>query len=50
MRGEFHDYYGFAGLMPTFNPLYLLRNPTKKCEIREEYKARGRAALAESKS
>ena len=37
MRGEFHDYYG-AQLMPTFNPAYLLRDPTKKREVWEDMK------------
>ena len=32
MRGEFHDYDG-TPLMPTFNPAYLLRDPTKKREV-----------------
>ena len=44
MRGEFHDYYG-AKLMPTFNPAYLLRDPTKKREVWEDMK-KIRAALA----
>lgn len=38
MRGEFHDYRGFAQLMPTFNPAYLLRDPTKKREVWEDMK------------
>ena len=38
MRGEFHDYRGFARLMPTFNPAYLLRDPTKKREVWEDMK------------
>lgn len=38
MRGEFHDYGGFAKLMPTFNPAYLLRDPTKKREVWEDMK------------
>src|ERR687890_223460 len=37
MRGEFHDYDG-APLMPTFNPAYLLRDPTKKREVWEDMK------------
>ncbi|MDT7542712.1 MAG: uracil-DNA glycosylase [Acidobacteriota bacterium] len=37
LRGEFHDYYG-AQLMPTFNPAYLLRDPTKKREVWEDMK------------
>lgn len=44
MRGEFHDYYG-AKLMPTFNPAYLLRDPTKKREVWEDMK-KVRALLA----
>lgn len=43
MRGEFHDYRGMK-LMPTFNPAYLLRDPTKKREVWEDMK-RVRAAL-----
>lgn len=43
MRGEFHDYRGIS-LMPTFNPAYLLRDPTKKREVWEDMK-RVRAAL-----
>jgi len=37
MRGEFHDYPG-SQLMPTFNPAYLLRDPTKKREVWEDMK------------
>ena len=37
MRGEFHDYQGMK-LMPTFNPAYLLRDPTKKREVWEDMK------------
>ena len=37
MRGEFHDYQG-SQLMPTFNPAYLLRDPTKKREVWEDMK------------
>lgn len=37
MRGEFHDYRGMK-LMPTFNPAYLLRDPTKKREVWEDMK------------
>ena len=37
MRGEFHDYNGMK-LMPTFNPAYLLRDPTKKREVWEDMK------------
>lgn len=38
MRGEFHDYQGMK-LMPTFNPAYLLRDPTKKREVWEDMKS-----------
>jgi DNA polymerase len=44
MRGEFHDYQD-AKLMPTFNPAYLLRDPTKKREVWEDMK-KVRALLA----
>jgi DNA polymerase len=44
MRGEFHDYDG-TPLMPTFNPAYLLRDPTKKREVWEDIK-KVRAYLA----
>lgn len=37
VRGEFHDYDGMS-LMPTFNPAYLLRDPTKKREVWEDMK------------
>ena len=37
MRGEFHDYHG-AQLMPTFNPAYLLRAPSKTREVWEDMK------------
>ncbi|MEJ7616227.1 MAG: uracil-DNA glycosylase [Pyrinomonadaceae bacterium] len=37
LRGEFHDYRGIQ-LMPTFNPAYLLRDPTKKREVWEDMK------------
>lgn len=37
LRGEFHDYQGMQ-LMPTFNPAYLLRDPTKKREVWEDMK------------
>jgi len=37
MRGEFQDYRG-AKLMPTFNPAYLLRDPSKKREVWEDMK------------
>jgi uracil-DNA glycosylase len=46
MRGEFHDYNGMK-LMPTFNPAYLLRDPSKKREVWEDMK-RVRAFLAAS--
>ncbi|HEX8142006.1 MAG TPA: uracil-DNA glycosylase [Pyrinomonadaceae bacterium] len=44
MRGEFHDYQGMQ-LMPTFNPAYLLRDPSKKREVWEDMK-RVRAFLS----
>ncbi|MDQ5838504.1 MAG: uracil-DNA glycosylase, partial [Acidobacteriota bacterium] len=44
LRGEFHDYEG-TPLMPTFNPAYLLRDPTKKREVWEDMK-KIRARLA----
>ena len=47
MRGEFHDYEG-TPLMPTFNPAYLLRDPTKKREVWEDMK-KIRALLAEAR-
>lgn len=37
MRGEFVDYFDMK-LMPTFNPAYLLRDPTKKREVWEDMK------------
>jgi DNA polymerase len=37
LRGEFQDYEG-TPLMPTFNPAYLLRDPTKKREVWEDMK------------
>lgn len=37
MRGEFYDYNGIK-LMPTFNPAYLLRDPTRKREVWEDMK------------
>lgn len=37
LRGEFHDYHGMK-LMPTFNPAYLLRDPSKKREVWEDIK------------
>ena len=47
MRGEFHDYEG-TPLMPTFNPAYLLHDPTKKREVWEDMK-KIRAMLATTK-
>jgi len=44
LRGEFQP-YGRARLMPTFNPAYLLRDPTKKREVWEDMK-KVREALA----
>ncbi len=44
MRGEFHDYNGMK-LMPTFNPAYLLRDPSRKREVWEDMK-KVRAFLA----
>jgi uracil-DNA glycosylase len=37
IRGEFFDYFDMK-LMPTFNPAYLLRDPTKKREVWEDMK------------
>ena len=37
MRGTFHE-YGSSQLMPTFNPAYLLRDPTKKRGAWEDMK------------
>lgn len=37
IRGEFYDYHGFR-LMPTFNPAYLLRDPSRKREVWEDMK------------
>jgi len=37
VRGEFHESNGLT-FMPTFNPAYLLRNPTKKREVWEDMK------------
>ncbi|HXG83854.1 MAG TPA: uracil-DNA glycosylase [Pyrinomonadaceae bacterium] len=37
MRGEFADYNGIK-LMPTFNPAYILRDPSKKREVWEDMK------------
>src|SRR5215213_6154458 len=45
MRGEFYDFHGIK-LMPTFNPAYLLRDPSKKREVWEDMKMI-RAFLAE---
>lgn len=36
-RGEFYDFHGIK-LMPTFNPAYLLRDPSKKREVWEDMK------------
>ncbi len=47
MRGEFHDYRGME-LMPTFNPAYLLRDPSKKREVWEDMK-KVRALLTSNK-
>ena len=44
LRGQFHDYHD-AQLMPTFNPAYLLRDPSKKREVWEDMK-KVRAFLA----
>src|SRR5918998_484630 len=44
LRGNFHEYQG-AQLMPTFNPAYLLRDPSKKREVWEDMK-KVRAFLA----
>ena len=37
MRGEFFNYNGMK-LLPTFNPAYLLRDPSKKREVWEDMK------------
>jgi DNA polymerase len=37
IRGRWQDYRGVK-LMPTFNPAYLLRDPTKKREVWEDMK------------
>ena len=37
VRGEFHEANGFT-FMPTFNPAYLLRDPSKKREVWEDVK------------
>ncbi|HUQ32873.1 MAG TPA: uracil-DNA glycosylase [Pyrinomonadaceae bacterium] len=48
MRGEFHEYQGMQ-LMPTFNPAYLLRDPSKKREVWEDMKkVRSLLALTEN--
>ena len=48
VRGEFYDYNGIK-LIPTFNPAYLLRDPTKKREVWEDMK-KVRDFLAQGKS
>jgi uracil-DNA glycosylase family 4 len=48
LRGEFHDYQGMK-LMPTFNPAYLLRDPSKKREVWEDMK-KVRSLLASDSS
>ena len=48
LRGEFQDYEG-TPLMPTFNPAYLLRDPTKKREVWEDMK-KIRALLASTEN
>jgi DNA polymerase len=37
LRGQFHEFEGIK-LMPTFNPAYLLRDPTRKREAWEDLK------------
>jgi DNA polymerase len=37
VRGEFYDYNGMK-LIPTFNPAYILRDPSKKREVWEDMK------------
>jgi len=37
LRGEFYDYQQIR-IMPTFNPAYLLRDPSKKREVWEDLK------------
>lgn len=37
IRGEFHEFEGIQ-VMPTFNPAYLLRDPTKKREVWDDMK------------
>lgn len=46
VRGEFHEIDGLT-FMPTFNPAYLLRDPTKKREVWEDVK-KVRAVLEKS--
>mgnify|MGYP001579513394 FL=1 len=46
MRGEFYEFEGMK-LIPTFNPAYLLRDPTKKREVWEDMK-KARDYLAEN--
>ena len=48
VRGEFRDYFDMK-LMPTFNPAYLLRDPSKKREVWEDMK-KVRDFLAEKKN
>lgn len=48
VRGEFYDFQHIK-LMPTFNPAYLLRDPTKKREVWEDMK-KVRDFLAEKKN
>ncbi len=48
LRGEFQDYRGMK-LMPTFNPAYLLRDPSKKREVWEDMK-KVRSYLNETKT
>ena len=37
VRGEFFEFQGIP-LIPTFNPAYLLRDPTKKKEVSDDMK------------
>jgi len=37
VRGEFHELHGIP-VMPTFNPAYLLRDPSRKREVWEDMK------------
>jgi DNA polymerase len=48
LRGEFHDYRG-RKLMATFNPAYLLRDPSKKREVWEDMKKVRALLLAEQR-